>query len=238
MSIGKVYLVGAGPGDPRLITVMGLELIKKADVIVYDFLINKELLTNAKEGAELICAGKSHSYHTMEQEDINKLLAEKAKEADIVVRLKNGDPFVFGRGAEEIHHLKNENVPYQIIPGLSSSIAVPSSCGLPLTHREYSASVAIMTGHRRKGEDFKLVNADTLVFVMAVTNLEHIVNRLIESGRGADTPCALIERGTFEGQKISTSTLKDIVEESKKSGIKPPAIFVVGDVVGFYNMMN
>ncbi|MCK4422600.1 MAG: uroporphyrinogen-III C-methyltransferase [Candidatus Omnitrophica bacterium] len=243
MKKGKVYLVGAGPGDPRLITVKGLELIKKADVIIYDFLINKELLSFAKKKAELIDAGKSYLHHSMEQEQINKLLAEKAMKVKVVVRLKSGDPFIFGRGAEEAAYLVKRNISCEVVPGLTSAIAVPVSCGVPLTHRDYASSVAIVTGHGKKdsvpvcGSGIKTVNADTLVFLMAVTNLEKIVKTLIRKGKSADTPCILIEKGTSDKQKVVQGSLADILEKSKGE-IKPPAVFVVGKVVGLRDILN
>ena len=238
MKTGKVYLVGAGPGDPELITVKGLKLIKRADVIIYDFLIDKKLLTFAKNGAELICAGKSSLYHSMEQGQINDLLVEKAKEIKIVVRLKNGDPFVFGRGAEEADYLAKHNISYEVISGVSSAIAVPASCGVPLTHRDYASSVAIITGHRKnnkeqraKSKEQRNVDADTLVFLMAVTNLGSITKKLIKEGRPPDTPCILIEKGTSNNQKAIQGNLGNILKESKRVKVKPPAVFVVGDVV-------
>jgi uroporphyrinogen III methyltransferase/synthase len=228
---GKVYLVGAGPGDPELITVKGLKLIQQADAIVYDFLIDQRLLSFARKDAELICAGKSSSHHTMKQEEINQLLAEKAKEHSVVVRLKNGDPYVFGRGAEEAASLAGQNIPFEVVSGVSSAVAVPASAGVPLTHRDYASSVAIITGHRRDDEELKIPNADTLVFLMPVANLERIAEKLLEEGISPETPCALIEKGTLPGQKVVQGNLGSIFKNSKAQDIKPPAIFVVGDVV-------
>jgi uroporphyrinogen III methyltransferase/synthase len=235
---GKVYLVGAGPGDPELITVKGLKLIQKADVIVYDFLINKELLAFARKDAELICVGKSSSYHTMKQEEINKLLAEKANQHQIVVRLKNGDPFVFGRGAEESIYLSEQNIPFEVVSGVSSAIAVPASAGVPLTHRDYASSVAIITGHRRDDGEVKIANADTLVFLMPVANLERIIQKLLEGGKSPETPCVLIEKGTLPGQKVAQGNLANIVENSKAKGVKAPAVFVVGEIVSLRNSLD
>ncbi len=255
-SVGKkgwVYLVGAGPGDFRLITVKGLELIKKADVIIYDFLINKELLTFAKKGTELVCAGKSRQYpkgrdprampaglhcHSMEQGRINELLVEKTKKAKVVVRLKSGDPFIFGRGAEEAAYLAKRNIPYEVVPGVSSAAAVPASCGIPLTHRDYASSVAIITGHRKDDESVKFINADTLVYLMAVTNLKKITRNLIKDGKSSDTPCILIERGTFHNQKVVQGNLGNIFKKSKREKINPPAVFVVGEVVNLRQQLN
>ena len=228
---GKVYLVGAGPGDPELITVKGLKLIQQADAIVYDFLIDQRLLSFARKGAELICAGKSSSHHTMKQEEINQLLAEKAKQHSVVVRLKNGDPYVFGRGAEEAASLAEQNIPFEVVSGVSSAVAVPASAGVPLTHRDYASSVAIITGHRRDDEELKIPNADTLVFLMPVANLERIAEKLLEEGISPETPCALIEKGTLPSQRVVQGNLANIFNDSKAQDIKAPAVFVVGEVV-------
>ncbi len=228
---GKVYLVGAGPGDPELITVKGLKLIQQADAIVYDFLIDQRLLSFARKDAELICAGKSSSHHTMKQEEINGLLAEKANQYSVVVRLKNGDPFVFGRGAEEAASLSEQNIPFEVVSGVSSAVAVPASAGVPLTHRDYASSVAIITGHRRDDGEVKLANADTLVFLMPVANLQRIAEKLLEEGKSPETPCALIEKGTLPGEKVVQGNLSNILTESRAYDIKAPAVFIVGEVV-------
>jgi uroporphyrinogen III methyltransferase/synthase len=230
-SKGKVYLVGAGPGDPELITVKGLKLIQQADVIVYDFLIDQRLLSSARNDAELICAGKSSNHHTMKQEEINQLLVDKAKQHSVVVRLKNGDPYVFGRGAEEAASLAEQNIPFEVVSGVSSAIAVPASAGVPLTHRDYAASVAIITGHRRDDEEVKIADADTLVFLMPVANLQRIAEKLLQEGRSPETPCALIEKGTLPSQKVVQGNLLNIFENSKAQEIKAPAVFIVGEVV-------
>jgi len=235
---GKVFLVGAGPGDPELITVKGLKLIQKADAIIYDFLVDKQLLGGARKDAELICVGKSSSFHTMKQEEINQLLVEKAKEHRTVVRLKNGDPFIFGRGAEEAAYLAEQNIPCEVICGVSSAIAVPASANVPLTHRDYASSVAIITGHRRDDGEVRIVNADTLVFLMAVANLERIAQKLIEAGKSPNTPCILIERGTFPDQKFAQGNLGNIVKKSKEEDIHPPAVFVVGEVVNLRDWLT
>jgi uroporphyrin-III C-methyltransferase len=235
---GKVYLVGAGPGDPELITVKGLKLIQKADAIIYDFLIDKRLLSFARKDAELICVGKSPTYHTMKQEEINRLLAEKAENHSIVVRLKNGDPFVFGRGAEEATSLAEQNVSFEVVSGVSSAIAVPASAGVPLTHRDYASSVAIITGHRREDGEVKIANTDTLVFLMPVANLERIAEKLLKEGKSPETPCVLIEKGTLPGQKVVQGNLANIVENSKAEDVKAPAVFIVGEVVNLRNVLT
>ena len=228
---GKVFLVGAGPGDPELITVKGMKLLQQAGAIVYDFLIDPRLLSFARKDAELICAGKSSSHHTMKQEEINRLLAEKAKEHPVVVRLKNGDPYVFGRGAEEAASLAEQDIPFEVVSGVSSAVAVPASAGVPLTHRDYASSVAIITGHRRDDEEVKIAEADTLVFLMPVANLQRIAQKLLEDGKSPETPCALIEKGTLPGQKVVQGKLANILSDSKAKDIKAPAVFIVGEVV-------
>ncbi|WP_423793414.1 uroporphyrinogen-III C-methyltransferase [Methanocaldococcus indicus] len=231
--MGKVYLVGAGPGDKELITLKAINILKKADVIVYDALINKEILNYAKEGAELIYVGKRKDKHTLKQEEINKLLVKKAKEGKIVVRLKGGDPFIFGRGGEEILELKKNNIPYEVVPGVTSAIAVPEVFGIPLTHRGVAKSLTIVTGHEMEGEnkvDFSKFQADTLVILMGISNLDKIVNQLLKS-RSENTPIAIITNAFFGNEKIVKGTLKDILEKAKKEDIKPPGIIVVGDVV-------
>jgi uroporphyrinogen III methyltransferase/synthase len=235
---GKVFLVGAGPGDPELITVKGLKLIQQADAIVYDFLIDKSLLSFARKDAELICVGKSPSHHTIRQEEINRLLAEKAEEHSIVVRLKNGDPFIFGRGAEEAASLAEQKIPFEVVSGVSSAIAVPASAGVPLTHRDYASSVAIITGHRRDDGEVKIVNADTLIFLMPVTNLERIAEKLLKEGKSPETPCILIEKGTLPGQKAIQGNLTNIVENSKAKNVEAPAVFVVGEVVNLRKLLT
>lgn len=236
--MGKVYLVGAGPGDIDLITIKGLNLIKKADVIIYDFLINSSLLSYAKKGVELICAGKSSNYHSMDQNLINRLLVEKSDNHAMVVRLKSGDPFIFGRGVEEAMYLAEHNIPYEIVPGVTSAIAVPETCGIPLTHRDYASSLAIITGHRKDDHEIKPVNADTLVFLMAVENLESITKRLITEGKSKDIPCILIERGCSVKKRLVEGNLGNICEYAFKEKICPPAVFVVGEVVKLRGRLN
>ena len=234
---GKVILVGAGPGDAELITIKGLKAIKEADVIVYDDLISKELLNYAKKDAELIYVGKRKGKHSFKQEEINKILVEKAKEGKLVVRLKGGDPFVFGRGGEEILELKKHNIPYEVIPGITSAIAVPEVAGIPVTHRKVATSFTVVTGHeaedkKEKQVDLSKLNADTIVILMGITNLENLVKELLQNPkRSKDTPVAIIMEGTTENQRVIKGTLGDIVEKAKKEGAKPPGVIVVGDVV-------
>jgi uroporphyrinogen III methyltransferase / synthase len=235
---GKVFLVGAGPGDPGLMTVKGLETLKKADVVIYDYLADRSFLQHAREDAEIIYVGKKGGDHTLPQDKINKLIVEKALEGKTIVRLKGGDPFIFGRGGEEAQELIQDNIPFEIVPGITSAIAVPAYAGIPLTHRKCTSTVAFITGHEdptKKGSDIEwekiATGIGTLVFLMGVGNLKNITNKLIENGRNPNTPVAVIRWGTTPKQETVTGTLDSIVAGVKKVGLKPPAIIVVGDVV-------
>jgi uroporphyrin-III C-methyltransferase len=238
MSKGKVFLVGAGPGDPKLITVYGLECIQKADVIVYDRLISKELLEHSKRDAELIYCGKLPGKHELIQEQIHEILVEKAFEDKVVVRLKGGDPFVFGRGAEEAEVLKNKGIPYEVVPGITSGIAAPAYAGIPVTHRDYASSFAIVTGHGRADKQTDTINwealakgIDTIAFYMGTKNLPYICQKLIEHGKKPETLVSVIQWGTTASQIAITGNLETIVEEVQKNNITHPAIVLVGQVV-------
>jgi uroporphyrin-III C-methyltransferase len=235
---GKVYLVGAGPGDPKLITVRGLELLQSADVIVYDRLASPKLLQYAKEGAELIYCGKEASHHSLSQDEINEVIVRKAKEGKRIVRLKGGDPFVFGRGGEEAEACISAGIAYEVVPGVTSGIAAPAYAGIPVTHRNYSSSFAIVTGHKAKEKQEsgiaweKLATAvDTLVFYMGVSNLPDIVKNLRKYGRAKETPVALVRWGTCEEQETLVGTLDTIVEQVQQARFGSPAVIVVGEVV-------
>jgi len=236
--VGKVYLVGAGPGDADLITVKGLASIQKADVILYDRLINRELLDHAKEGAQLIYCGKLPDYHAMKQETINRFLVKHAKQGKVVTRLKGGDPFIFGRGAEEAAALRENGIPYEVVPGITSGIAAPAYAGIPVTHRELSSSFAIVTGHAKEGKAEESARwkslaqgIDTLAIYMGVGNLPYIVDQLVTNGKDAATPVALIHWGTTKNQETVTGTLEDIVATAKREQVKNPSMIVVGEVV-------
>ena len=238
MKRGKVYLVGAGPGDPGLITVKGLECLKHADVIVYDHLVDCSLLESARPDAEKIYVGKTPKSHTREQGDIDRLLVEKAKEGKTVARLKGGDPFILGRGGEEAEALARNQVTFQVICGVSSASAVPAYAGIPVTHRGLASSLAVVTGHEdpRKGRSSiaweKLATAaDTLVVLMGMANLSHIVKQLVDHGRAPTTPIALIREGCGPRQETVVGTLCDIITKATEKGFSPPAIIVVGEVV-------
>lgn len=238
MNKGKVFLVGAGPGDPKLITVYGLECIKQADVIAYDRLVNPTLLKHAKEGAELVYCGKLPGKHHLIQEEINRLLVEKALQGKVVTRLKGGDPCVFGRGAEEAEVLATYGIQFEFVPGITAGIAAPAYAGIPVTHREHASSFAIVTGHGRqeKGQDFLNWSAlatgiDTVAFYMSVGNLSYISSQLIDHGRLATTPVAVIEWGTTSNQRTITGPLQDIAAIVEKEGFQNPSMVLVGEVV-------
>ena len=233
---GKVWLVGAGPGDIGLFTLKGMEVLKNAEVVVYDSLVGQGVLSKIPKGVRLINVGKRASHHTMPQEQINQVLAEEAKKGLRVVRLKGGDPFLFGRGGEELELLHKEGIPYEVVPGVTSSIAVPAYNGIPVTHRDFCSSLHIITGHKKKGDtydiDFKaLVNTKgTLVFLMGVSALEDICNSLLQAGMDEEMPAAILQKGTTAGQKRIVATVSTLAEEVKKQGIETPAIIVVGKV--------
>ncbi|RMD57958.1 MAG: uroporphyrinogen-III C-methyltransferase, partial [Nitrospirae bacterium] len=235
---GKVYIVGAGPGDIGLMTIKGLDCISTSDVIVYDFHINAQLLNYARDDAELIYAGKRGGYHAMTQEEINNVLIEKAKEGKSVCRLKGGDPFVFGRGGEEVESLKEAGIEYEVVPGISSAIAAPAYAGIPLTHRLYSSSLAIITGCEANSKKGSSINwdkistgVDTLVFLMAMRNISCVTENLISHGRDPMTPVAVIRWGTRAEQESIVGNLSNIVDMIKMKEIRPPCVVVVGDVV-------
>ena len=235
---GRVDLVGAGPGDPALITVAAAETIARAEVVVYDRLVNDALLALAPAGAERIYAGKGPDGHTLSQDAINALLIERARAGRRVVRLKGGDPFIFGRGGEEAEALAAAGVPFAVMPGVSSAVAAPAYAGIPVTHRGVATSVAFVTGHEDPAKEVDQVDwsrlataVDTLVLLMGVGRLEGIVERLVEAGRDAATPAAVIEWGTLPRQRTVTGTLGDIAAKVREAGIGAPAIVVVGEVV-------
>lgn len=250
VSVGTVYLVGAGPGDPGLLTLAGRDALTRADVVIYDRLAHPSLLQFASPNAERIFVGKQSARHFVKQEDTNDLMVRFAKEGKTVVRLKGGDPFVFGRGGEEAEYLRERDVPFRIVPGISSAIAAPAYAGIPVTHRDAASSFAVITGHERDdsresgtreaGEaeqrrrwDRIAHAADTLVFLMGVESLAENAQKLIENGRSPETPVALIQWGTWTKQRVVTGTLTDIAEIARAAGITAPAVTVVGDVVQY-----
>ncbi len=238
MKVGKVYLVGAGPGDPGLMTVKGLDCLRRADVVIDDRLIDESILHEARPEAEKIYVGKASSHHTLEQETINHLLIQKAREGKVVVRLKGGDPFVLGRGGEEAEALAENHIPFEVVPGVSSAVAVPAYAGIPVTHREVASSFTVVTGHKAsdRGEpdiawDKLATGTDTLVILMGIGNLAYVVDQLIKNNKPPSTPAAVITHGTTNRQRCVTGTLQDIVAKVKSEDLKPPSVVVVGNVV-------
>ncbi len=242
---GKVYLVGAGPGDPGLLTLRGRELLSRADVVIYDRLANPRIMEFVNPGAEKIYVGKRIGRHVANQQEINDLIVQKAGEGKKVVRLKGGDPFIFGRGGEEAQILARKGIPFEIVPGVTSAIAVPAYAGIPLTHRSFTASVAFITGHRRFDTSEAPVDWEglakgvgTLVFLMGMSNLPNITENLIKFGRSPDTPAAVIRWGTTPLQESIVGTLENIAEKVEKHAFKPPAIIVVGEVCAVRDDIN
>lgn len=242
---GKVYLVGAGPGDPGLITVKGIECLKKADVIVYDHLLDTALLEAAPSYAEKIYVGKVAGKHAKLQVEINRLLVDKAKEGRIVVRLKGGDPFVFGRGGEEAQVLAENGIPFKVIPGITSAVAVPAYAGVPVSHRGVASSFAVITGHEDPAKESSSINweklaggVDTLVFLMGVKNLPLIVEKLVEYGKDKNTPVAVIKNGTRPNQEMVTGNLGNIMEKASQNGITAPAVIIIGEVVSLRDKLR
>jgi len=242
LTTGKVYLIGAGPGDPKLLTLRAAEVIAESDAIVYDHLVNPEILAHSRREAELIYVGKRAGEPSISQSHINRVLMAQAQRGQVVARLKGGDPFIFGRGGEEAEALAGANIQFEVIPGVSSGIAAAAYAGIPLTHRDYSSSVAFITGHdaahgKRPAVDWSIAAhaADTLVIFMCAQTITRIAREIIASGREAATPIAIIRWGTYQHQEVFTGTLEDLVaaDEMSEGGltIDPPAIAVIGDVV-------
>jgi len=236
MQPGKVYLVGAGPGHPELLTVKAVKLLETCDVVVYDRLIQEEVLALANPAAERIYMGKPVGMHESRQEEIHDVLAGKAREGKTVVRLKGGDPFLFGRGGEEAEYLAEHDIAFEVVPGVSSALAAPLSAGIALTHRDMASAVAIVTGHEANRENSHinwsaLAGIDTLVFLMAVHSVERVARELIEKGRDPETPAAIIQMAYWHGEKVITGTLGSIAAQVERAGISPPATLVVGEAV-------
>ncbi|MFB3161675.1 uroporphyrinogen-III C-methyltransferase [Neobacillus sp. 179-J 1A1 HS] len=242
--MGKAYIVGAGPGDPELITVKALRCIQNADVILYDRLVNPELLKEVKRNCHLIYCGKQPNYHTLQQETINHLLVKYTKQGKTVVRLKGGDPFVFGRGAEEVEALLAKGLQVEVVPGITAGIAAPAYAGIPITHRELGSSFAVVTGHKPKGKPTDInwkslaTAVDTLAIYMGITNLSYICEELMKHGKNENTPVAIIQQGTTLAQRTVTGTLSSIVSVVEKEGIQNPAMVIVGEVVTFRDKIS
>lgn len=239
---GKVYLVGSGPGDPELLTIKAKRLIEKADVILYDQLPGEAILRMLPEPSEKIDVGKYAGDHKLSQWQINELLVKRAKEGKVVVRLKGGDPYLFGRGGEEAQALAREGIEVEVVPGITSAIAVPAYAGIPVTHRDYASMVTFITGHEDPTKEDTALDWEllarfegTIVILMGVSMLERNVRELIKHGKSIDTPVAVIERGTRPDQRVTIGTLADIVGLCKQRKVKAPAITVIGDVVKLHH---
>ncbi len=242
---GKVYLVGAGPGDPGLLTVKGKGCLEQADVVLYDYLANPALLKHAPERAELIYVGRRGRGHYQEQADINRLLIDRARAGQVVVRLKGGDPFVFGRGGEEAEAIAAEGIAFEVVPGVTAAVAVPAYAGIPVTHRTMASTVTIVTGHEDPSKHAPVMDwpklagtSGTLVFMMGMKTLPAIVARLKEEGRSPETPVAAVRWGTRAEQLTVVGTLQDIVVRAEQAKLEPPTVIVVGEVVKLREQLN
>jgi len=240
---GTVYLVGAGPGDPGLMTVKGMDLLRTADAVLYDALVNPTLLREAPATAELIDVGKRAGRHRMSQEKINALLIELAYACQTVVRLKGGDPFVFGRGGEEMAALHAAGVPVEVVPGVTSAIAALAYAGVPVTHRHVAANFAVVTGHRAKDADNEsywsaLAKIDTLVILMGMKNLPYITRQLVAAGRSPHTPALAVRWGTLPEQEVVSGSLATLAEQVNRANLKAPAVIVVGAVAALSDVLG
>ena len=233
---GVVYLIGAGPGAADLITVRGLRYLRQADVVIYDRLVSEALVAEAPPHAERIYVGKAPGRHTCSQAEIHALMIDRARAGKAVVRLKGGDPCVFGRGGEEMQALARAGIPFVIVPGVSSATGVPTAAGIPLTHRDVAGAFAVVSAHRAGTRDdvdwAALARVDTLVILMGVARLHEITHILMAHGRAPDTPVALVERGTLPDERVLLGTLADIAARARTANVRPPAVIIVGKVVG------
>ncbi|HSQ92687.1 MAG TPA: uroporphyrinogen-III C-methyltransferase, partial [Methanoregula sp.] len=239
---GKVYLVGSGPGGTAFLTERGRAVIDRADVVLFDQLPGEEILASLPKRAEKIDCGKYGGRHTLEQDEIEALMVDRAQKGHCVVRLKGGDPFLFGRGGEELETLRSAGILVEMVPGISSALAVPASVGIPLTHRKYASQVTVLTGNEDPTKpgpalDWELLarSRGTIVILMGVANLAKIASALTKNGKPLETPVAVIERGLRTDRRVTTGTLATIADEAQKAGVKPPAVIIIGDVVKLYD---
>ncbi|WP_417506052.1 uroporphyrinogen-III C-methyltransferase [Marinomonas gallaica] len=240
---GKVYLVGAGPGDPDLLTMKAHRLLLAADVVLYDRLVGEQIIAMIPEAAEKLYVGKAKSLHSLPQDQINQLLASKAKEGKVVVRLKGGDPFIFGRGGEELEELVMEGVSFEVVPGVTAAAGCAAYAGIPLTHRDYAQSVRFLTGHLKDGTtdlpwDELVHPSQTLVIYMGLTGLESISQSLIRFGMRPSMPVAIVEKGTSIEQRVFTSTMKDVHQMALDNEVKSPALLIIGEVVALQDKLS
>jgi uroporphyrinogen III methyltransferase/synthase len=245
MKKGKVYLIGAGPGDPGLLTTKARDILARADVIVYDRLIAKQILQKLPKHIVKIYVGKHSGTHPIPGQDaIPRILVTNAEKGRLVVRLKGGDPFLFGRGGEEVQKLREAGVDFEVVPGITSALAVPAYAGIPVTHRKYASSVAIVTGHEDPTKSTrvdwkKLATAvDTIIILMGVDNLQAILKSLVEGGCNTETPVAIVERGTTKHQRVTVGTVQTMTAQAVERRIKPPAVIIVGEVVNLQKELS
>jgi uroporphyrin-III C-methyltransferase len=245
MKRGKVFICGAGPGDPKLMTLRGMELLKRCDIVLYDRLVGKEIIDQIPKGSEKVYVGRKVGDPTTHQDSTNELMVKYAKKGKDVLRLKGGDPFIFGRGAEEAEYLLKHGIEFEIVPGITSSIASPAYAGIPLTHRRYSSSVAIVTGHEDAKKDKLVVRwdklagaVDTIVILMGIAELDQISHNLINAGMKKSSKVAIVANGTTDKQRVITGTLGTIAKLTKKADIRPPAVIVIGQVAGLSNKLD
>jgi len=241
--IGEVYLVGAGPGDPDLLTFRALRLMQRADVVVYDRLVGKDILALMRRDAERVYVGKLPKQHTMQQEDISQLLVDLALEGKRVLRLKGGDPFIFGRGGEEIEKLAAHDIPFQVVPGVTAAAGCAAYSGIPLTHRDHAQSCVFVTAHGKDGVlgldwDVLIRPQQTVAVYMGLSNLGHLAREIVEKGLDPDTPAAIVDNGTRENQKVVVGTVTTLEERAQAEGVKGPAIIIIGSVVGLHDKLE
>jgi len=243
--IGKVFLIGAGPGDPGLLTIKAASAIAIADVVVYDYLVNPEVLAHSRPRAELIYAGKRAGEHSMSQEEINRLLISRAVRGQMVARVKGGDPFIFGRGGEEAEALAEAGIEWEVIPGISSGVSAAAYAGIPLTHRDYSSSVMFITGHsqltKRRPIDWSAIAtaADTLVVFMCAETITQTARKLVAGGRAESTPIAIVRWGTYEYQELYLGSLASLISGERPAfNVEPPAIAIIGEVAGLADKLH
>jgi len=240
--VGKVYLTGAGPGDLDLLTIKALRLIRQADVIIYDRLVDPEILSETKSGCIFVYVGKESGNHIMPQDEINETIYQHALHHNVIVRLKGGDPFVFGRGGEEAAYLHEKGIAFEVVPGVTSAVSVPAYAGIPVTHRGIAVSFRVVTGHEAPDKESSQIpwetfnTDDTIIFLMGLHNLQKISDKLIGIGKSADTPCAVISKGSTKEQQVVVGTLQDIV--GKAQGLPTPSLIVVGHVVTLREKLN
>ncbi|OPY29170.1 MAG: Uroporphyrinogen-III C-methyltransferase [Methanomassiliicoccales archaeon PtaU1.Bin030] len=242
---GEAYLVGAGPGDAGLMTVKGMELLRKADVVVYDELANHDLLDHVRPGAKLIDVGKQGGHHKVPQEGINEIIVNEARAGNMVVRLKGGDPFLFGRGGEEAEELRKAGIDVHVVPGITSAIAAPALAGIPVTHRDHAPMVTFVTGHERGDRPDERIDwgalartGGTIVILMGMSKLEHNMSRLMEAGMDPATPVGVVHRGSTPQQRVVISTLREVVKDCRDQGVGSPSVVVVGDVVRCHHRLG